>query len=455
LMNNPGWGYRPPFGETLLPSHLRLATLVRRTCSKSHFAFYFVSSRIISKPDNTCASLPFHREFTIVMIVSVLTNSDFRKCPRNLGWASLGVTIGTCSALVMALLTTNLEAADRHHKHRPAEIWHGSKLVVPSPPALEATDDDEVAQPAAQNLPDPAPFAFERLPPTLQELPPLRLPTRDQPIRPLSQKTSAGQTFEATIDPIGNHQLPAQWSRPGASAGRNSTAAIPQISVSGDSGYEINLQRGPQGISGSAAEQTAVKPISFHFTIEEKNADHRPSAPDRWQSPAELAVVSDPSQQKSNISGRDPADSNDGSAIRGSGVLLPIATFVLGLVCFPLIVGVAASVYLRRRGQNGPLFRVDLVNPAGGEQPYQVGLARVRLSAGPDAAETARQDAPSSSHRQGTVLDEPLPIAPIGPTYDEQKRQEEEQRQELEQAMLQEAFRQNIELRQQLATDSD
>jgi len=378
------------------------------------------------------------------MIVSVLSNCEFRSRLRRRGAASLGVTIAIGSALVISLFATDLEAADRHHKHRPAEIWHGSKLVVPSPPAFEATHDDDVAQPdtpAARDLPEPTRLAIEHLPPTLQELPVLRLPPRDQPINSASLKTSEGDTIKATTAPLGKD--------------RSSTAAIPQISFSGDPDYEIYVPPGSPETFGSTEEQTAVQPLSFHFTIEEKKADHRHSAPDQGQSTAELAVASNPSAQEANISPNPSADAKFGSAIRWPGVLLSIATFFLGLLSLPLILGVCASVYLRRTAKNGPLIRVELVNPAGGEQPYHVGLARVRLSGGTDAAESARQETPSmSSHRHGTVLDEPLPITPIGPTYDEQKRQEEEQRRELEEAMLREAFLQNIELRQKLATDS-
>ncbi|MEX0819629.1 MAG: hypothetical protein WD070_08540 [Pirellulaceae bacterium] len=327
---------------------------------------------------------------------------------------------------------------------------------MPATSTLEATaDNDNIAgshAPSKLEFGSPTRSVLEPLTAPLPTIPPLRLPPTEQSIN----ATSDAGIVEAAADHLKHHDLWLDRPSQGGLEGGTSPAAIPQVSVAADSDYEINARPNPQETTSSAAQGTAVQPLSFHFTIEEKGANRQLSAPERWQSNAELAPASLQSRKTSGSVPVAPAESSAESALRGRDALFSIGTFVLGLLSFPLILGLCLSLYLRRTVNSGPLFRVELVNPSGGEQPYQVALGRIGLSQGPEVAESALEDTASMpARRQGTVIDEPIPIAPIGPTYDERKRNEEVQRRELEQAMMKQALQENLDLREQIGTDSD
>ena len=384
-----------------------------------------------------------------------------RRVQRHAGpFGALPISIR--STLLVALFATRLVAANHDDNYSRAEIWHGSKLVVPAQKLAEATPADAVAKPTVPPQPEsagprhemPAPEPFSAAWQDLSRLPPVQLPGPPHNHTDGERVVAESDKFNSDVS-SGEHDVPPPMPWAATRESGSPTAAIPRISVSADSGYEISTERSHQE-TATAEQATTVQPLSFHFTIEETDATHEQSASGGRPTDTQLDRLSNQSQQSPGNATQEP-DSLSGSASQGSGVLLSVGTYVLGLLTFPFILGFCAFLYLRRTLASGPLFRVELVNPAGSEQPYHVGLARIGLPQGADSAApvTADNEPSLPAPRVGTVIDEPIPIAPIGPTYDEAKREEEEQTRELEQAMLQQLLENNLELRQRMAAEAE
>ncbi len=134
-----------------------------------------------------------------------------------------------------------------------------------------------------------------------------------------------------------------------------------------------------------------------------------------------------------------PADAHHG--------LTSATSFAFGFIFCMLILGVAGWYFVKQaRNGNGTLFRIELVS----DSPV-VAAAGVASNGGtPAPAPALESDRPA---KRGAVVDgqnQAFPLIPVGPTFDEKRKQEAEAKRLKEEAILECVFEQNMELRRKL-----
>ncbi len=359
----------------------------------------------------------------------------WRRCDRIILAAALGAGI-VGNTLGFAQQPGGASHAAPVH----TEIWYGTQRVTPprgvERPTLEQPPTVE-SQPAMRREEQ---AVVPATPPIMLEEPPRRLPIapRENPLR----GPSDGETLPEMHLPEG--------ALPGPADETESVVATHPYGVQDTSPMALG--------SASLRDELPAEGVQIHRASLWQNAG--------TSSTVTPAVVADPAPERTSsgfapLSGetKDVADerllavheeglTSDDDSFGWRHWTFGVGLFLSGAILGPVVVALALVRFLRRN--QGPLFRIEIVNAPGSGIPF---VSSVRTSETP-SADTNHHVEPSEHAqpaRRGAASLEPPPLElPAQETFVVRRRREQEQQREVEQQILEQLFEENLELRRQM-----